>query len=126
MRSKARTLAAKRAFGAFIRDDPVTIELKRRPVSNTTAGGKARGALVGIGVFQTFRLVPAGGRHGQVTTTNEELVEAATHVLVGPVGANVVKGDEFQVGAQWYRVVTVDTDAIDRVAAGCVEHGSPG
>lgn len=125
MRSKARDLAAKRNFQAFIRDDPITIELQRRAKTATAGGGKQRGPRVGIGQFQTFRLVPAGTRHGQIAQTSGEEVEAASHVLVGPVGSNVQKGDEFQVGGQWYRVISVDTDAVDRVSAGCIEHGSP-
>lgn len=112
----------RRNVSAFIKADPVTIELQRVTRESTPAGGWVEGDAEPVPP-QEFRLVPFKRRLTQQTVnTQDGPIPHLDYVLVGRHDVDVERGDFFDLNDDRWRVVGVEPNTdrrsrTDRVTA---------
>lgn len=118
-----RRVVGQRAMKAWVSREVVTISLVRQTRALSTAGGKAKTGETTLAP-QRFRVAATARQHDMDTTTTAGEVQGADWLLISEdPGADVKKGDTFQLHDRWWRVRFIDQRKEWRVGAGVVEHG---
>lgn len=102
--------AQRKATRDLIEDRPFRVSLVRQEVERTPAGGVRK--LPPVTLPERARYFGGISAPVLVTTTQGERVEVR-HVLIGSVGDDIKKDDEFRVGPSKFRVTHVDPTTLD-------------
>jgi hypothetical protein len=124
--NRTELLMQRRQTDALIKGAPVDIELSRKEVQTTAAGGVRKGPSVTM-PKQRFRLTAAGRSTPMSSVANEAgQVPLHPYILIGYHDADVQEGDEFEHDGRWFQVRKVEPDRTYELRAGVDYRGASG